>query len=384
MEKSRIGLRYEEIKRMLNLPEFKGVQTAELKNLKSFALTLPPLESCLTECNLDSLEQNHEYGCDKKNTGGHEGDFSAASGDHSVISEKLTRGEERQADGGFGLNEPAAPHSELIATVPDLLSGYNEYLREFLYGSSNTSGVLRTTGQGTVSLNFGMMQVDVTINGAIRVVNPKTHIAMAVSGDCTATAVMHPMGRLHHDAQTVLLLAWDSKNHQHKHARFLPDKSAFKTNDMSFSYVMDSAGTRTSMSKLPTISMNDISLPVFYNNSPHGKQFKAAAEAMANSAITYTDGMGYSVWKMGRVIIKHRNGELKVSRPPWVHLRTSALTGCLGISTDEVHCTATQGEQCHMFARYGVNKMHTDGLKFKIKTEGQTAGFDDENRITLF
>ncbi|CAB3374341.1 Hypothetical predicted protein [Cloeon dipterum] len=384
MEKGRIGLRYEEIKRMLNLPEFKGVMAAELKNLNSFALTLPPLE-----CNLDSWEQSPEYGCDKKNTGGHEGDFSAASGDHSIFSEKLTGGEERvgkwsQADEGSSLNEHAAPHSEPIATVPDLLSGYNDYLREFLYGSSNTSGVLRTTGQGTVSLNFGMMQVDVTINGAIRIVNPKTHIAMAVNDDCTATAVMHPMGRLHHDAQTVLLLAWDSKNHQHKHAKFLPKKSAFKSNDMSFSYVMDSAGARTSMSKLPTISMNDISLPVFYNNSPHGTKFKAAAEAMANSAIQYTDGTGCSVWKMGSVIIKHRNGELKVSRPPSVYMRTSALTGCLGISTDEVHCTATQGEQCHMFARYGVNKMHTDGLKFKIKTEGQTAGFDDENRITLF
>ncbi|CAB3360606.1 Hypothetical predicted protein [Cloeon dipterum] len=373
---------------MLNLPQFKGVRAAELKSLKSFAFTLPPLESSLTECNLDSWEQNHEYGCDKKKLGGHEGDFSAASGDHSINSEKLTR-EERvgkwsQADGGSIFNEPTSPHSGPIATVPDLLSGYNEYLREFLYGSSNTSGVLRTTGQGTVSLSFGMMQVDVTTNGAIRIVNPKTHIAMAVNGDCTATAIMHPMGRLHHDAQTVLLLAWDLKNHQHKHAKLLPNKSAFKSNDMNFSYVMDSAGTRTSMSKLPTISMNDISLPVFYNKSPHGTKFKAAAEAMANSATKYTDGMGYSVWKMGSVIIKHRNGELKVSRPPSVHMRTSALTGCLGISTDEVHCTATQGEQCHMFVRYGVNKMHTDGLKFKIKTEGQTAGFDDENRITLF
>lgn len=68
-------------------------------------------------------------------------------------------------------------------------------------------------------------------------------------------------------------------------------------------------------------------------------------------------------------------------RPPNTHLRTSAVTGCLAFTTDKVHCTATQS---HFFVKYAENKMHYDGVNFKIRTAGQAAGFDENNLICLY
>jgi hypothetical protein len=73
-----------------------------------------------------------------------------------------------------------------------------------------------------------------------------------------------------------------------------------------------------------------------------------------------------------------------VIKHPGVFLRTSAVTGCLSLTTPQVHCTASQAQTCHLFVRFGDNKMHYDGVNFKIRTFGQSAGFDDNNRITLF
>jgi hypothetical protein len=57
------------------------------------------------------------------------------------------------------------------------------------------------------------------------------------------------------------------------------------------------------------------------------------------------------------------------------------MTGCLSLSTDQVHCTATQS---HFFVKFGENKMHFDGINFKIRTSGQSAGFDENNQICLY
>jgi hypothetical protein len=55
----------------------------------------------------------------------------------------------------------------------DLLSGYEEYLRDFYDGGQG----LRVTPQGTLSLSLGhCMQVDIALDGAIRVLNPKVTI----------------------------------------------------------------------------------------------------------------------------------------------------------------------------------------------------------------
>jgi len=74
----------------------------------------------------------------------------------------------------------------------------------------------------------------------------------------------------------------------------------------------------------------------------------------------------------------------RVMRPPNLHLRTSAVSGCLALSTEQIHSTATQGGMSHMFVRFGENKMHFDGTNFKLRTCGQSAGFDENNRICLF
>ncbi|XP_059486520.1 uncharacterized protein LOC132203077 [Neocloeon triangulifer] len=374
-------IKYDEIKRLLKLPEFKGIRCANSYN--NFVVTLPSssevsnsASSSLINIPAEILRNNNSGSLLRVPSGDH--------GPDNENKENVARNNAWSEEDGAWTNTKESSGVQIpYSSIPDLLSGYDEYLKAFYNGSSN--GVLRVTTQGTLSLSFGTgMQVDVSINGAIRVVNPKAHIAIGINHDGLATAVMHPMGRVHHEGETALLMAWDMQNGIHKYAKLWPDKSSFKSSDMSFSYTMDSAGTRTTMTQLPKISTNDISLPVFYDTSPHGSQFKNEAEAAMNGAKSYTDAQGFHVWKFCNVIIKYLDGELRIARPPTVHMRTSAVTGCLGISTDALHCTATQGDMCHMFVRFGLNKMHYNGQNFKIRTQGQSAGFDEQNRITLF
>jgi hypothetical protein len=71
----------------------------------------------------------------------------------------------------------------------------------------------------------------------------------------------------------------------------------------------------------------------------------------------------------------------RVMRTPSTHLRTSAATGCVALSSERVHCTSTRG---HLFVRFGQNKLHYDGANFRLRTAGQSAGFDVDDRISLF
>jgi hypothetical protein len=73
------------------------------------------------------------------------------------------------------LSESARPYIPKDTYV-DLLSGYDEYLRDFC--ANGQIGVLRVTPQGTLSLSLGhSLLVDVSINGVIRIVNPKVNIS---------------------------------------------------------------------------------------------------------------------------------------------------------------------------------------------------------------
>ncbi|KAF4529437.1 hypothetical protein B566_EDAN003533 [Ephemera danica] len=236
---------------------------------------------------------------------------------------------------------------------PNVLSGYEEYVKEYC---GLRVGQLRITPQSTLSLTLQHgVQVDVTVDGAVRVVNPKSHVAIAVNGIESESAFAHPVGRIIQDSTSVHLMAYDKMVGCHKFAKMWPAKTIFKSADMSFAYVMDAAGTRTTMNPFPTMPSNDITLPVFYANSNHGPFYKAAAESA-----------------------------YRVHRPPETCIRTSALTGTAGLMHNGLHCTASQGESSHIFTRFGDSKVHYNGVEFKLRTLSQAAGFDGNNRITLY
>ena len=122
---------------------------------------------------------------------------------------------------------------------------------------------------------------------------------------------MHPMGRLHHEGVNAQLMTFDVHQKVHKFAKLWPDKSVFKSSEMTFAYTMDSAGTRTTFSPMPLVASNDISLPVFYNSSPHGAQCTSEADAIRDAATHTLDAQGNVVWNVNNTIIKYLNGELR-------------------------------------------------------------------------
>jgi len=134
---------------------------------------------------------------------------------------------------------------------------------------------------------------------------------MSVNGESSATAVMHPLGRFHHDGDTTLLMAFDLSQKNHKFAKLWRNRSTFKSVDMSMAFTMDSAGTRTTLSHFPFVATNDISLPVFYDTAPHGANFRAEAAKLKDSSTQYSDEQGNAVWNINSTIVKYRDGELR-------------------------------------------------------------------------
>jgi hypothetical protein len=80
---------------------------------------------------------------------------------------------------------------------------------------------------------------------------------------------------------------------------------------MTFSYTMDQAGTRTTMTSFPNMPTNDITLPVFLATSQHGGLYKEEVAQVFNQASCGIDSEGATVWTINNVMIKCNNGDLR-------------------------------------------------------------------------
>jgi hypothetical protein len=173
-------VKFDEIKKMLKLPDLAGVQFSSSlfrDPWNKFRYTLPEISTPEFDPVREILTIFHENISYAK--------FEFCDHQTSIPAVLLRRSQPASGSGdNWGVNassnlvlsESARPYIPKDTYV-DLLSGYDEYLRDFC--ANGQIGVLRVTPQGTLSLSLGhSLQVDVSINGAIRIVNPKVNISL--------------------------------------------------------------------------------------------------------------------------------------------------------------------------------------------------------------
>ncbi|XP_034950108.1 uncharacterized protein fest [Chelonus insularis] len=260
---------------------------------------------------------------------------------------------------------------------------YSDCWRE--QDSENLSVGAVATPYGTISLRLhNRIRVDMTVDRAIRVINFKNNIVLSLSGSGSASALLHPNGRIYQYGSRVEILAHDS-NGNHKYAKMWYKGISFTSEQCALVYLVDAAGTRTTTDSFSDMSQN-FSLSVFYSESRHGPSYVQEATSALSSAQYWLTDEGIENWIINNVRISQTpDGLVRIARNSNKYqLRTSPTNGTASLTTPFLRCTASLGQTSHLFVRRGERRMHYDGTSFIVRNAGHSAGFDDNNQLKVY
>ncbi|XP_014279959.1 uncharacterized protein fest isoform X2 [Halyomorpha halys] len=264
--------------------------------------------------------------------------------------------------------------------TPEDTSAFQE-----MEGDLGLPGTATATAHGTISLRLAhRMRVDLTIDRAVRLLNFKNNIVIAMNPTGSACALLHPNGRVHQYGSRVEIMAHDIRGN-HKYAKMWYKGVSFTSENCALVYLVDSAGTRTTTDSFSDL-MQDFSLGVFYSESRHGQTFAIDAVNIIHGAQYWTTEEGVENWLINNVRISQApDGLVRVARNSnKYHLRTSPTNGTASMTTPFLHCTASMGSTSHLFVRRGERRMHFDGSSFIVRNAGHSAGFDEKTQLKVF
>ncbi|KAL1123350.1 hypothetical protein AAG570_002435, partial [Ranatra chinensis] len=246
-------------------------------------------------------------------------------------------------------------------------------------------GLATATPHGTISLRLAhRIRIDITIDRAVRILNFKNNIAMAMNSTGAVCALLHPNGRVYQYGSRVEIIANDSRAN-HKYAKMWYKGVSFTSENCALVYLVDSAGTRTTTDNFSDLTQ-DFSLSVFYNDSRHGPAFSAEALSLLQTTHYWISEDGIENWIINNVRISQApDGLVRIARNNnKFNMRTSPTNGSTSMTTPFIHCTASMGPTSHLFVRRGERRMHFDGTSFIVRNAGHSAGFDERNQLKVF
>lgn len=117
--------------------------------------------------------------------------------------------------------------------------------------------------QGYISLHLRHdVQVDIAPNQAIRIVNNKRDVTLALSGCATQMAMVHPQGRvLQYNARIEMQTESYSSAEDYfmvKNAKIWPRGVSFTSNNCVLVYLLDEAGARSTTDSFHNLYANNI------------------------------------------------------------------------------------------------------------------------------
>ncbi|CAH0389490.1 unnamed protein product [Bemisia tabaci] len=277
------------------------------------------------------------------------------------------------------------------SSKPMLLSYYDEipYLDNWRDRDSESfepgSGSGVATNYGTMSLRLhNRIRIDMTIDRAVRVINCKNNIVLALNGVGSAAALLHPNGRVYQYGSRVEILAHDARGNN-KLAKMWYKGVSFTSELCYVVYLVDTAGTRTTTDTFMDLTQ-DFSLPVFYSDSRYGPAFINEAVGILQDADYWVAEDGTENWNINNVRISQTpDGLVRIARESSKFLlRTSPTNGTATLTTPYLHCTASMGQTSHLFVRRGERRMHYDGNSFIVRNAGHAAGFDERDQLKVY
>ncbi|XP_037946550.1 uncharacterized protein LOC119678654 [Teleopsis dalmanni] len=250
-------------------------------------------------------------------------------------------------------------------------------------------------GAGPIAMSNGTIQlrlregirIDMTLDRAVRVLNQRSMVAIALSRNCTNSALIHPNGRVLQSGSKVEIVTYDGtkSNNYVRYAKMWYKGVSFTSDSCALIYLVDTAGTRTTTDTFTDLT-KDYTLTVFYDDSRHGPTYvHDANDVIQNSTYTCTDE-GTEVYDInGFRITQAADGLVKLTR---THnkclIRTSPGNGSATLTTPGIHCTASLGKTSHLFVRRNEKRMHFDGSCFIVRNAGHSAGFNESNLLIVY
>lgn len=148
-------------------------------------------------------------------------------------------------------------------------------------GLNYESASVTPYGVITLRLHDGI-RIDLSLDKAVRVINYKNNIVLALSGTGSSSALIHPNGRVFQYGSRVEILAYDTHGNNNKYtalnssgintrinvffcryAKMWYKGVSFTSDQCALVYLVDSAGTRTTTDTFSDLS-HDFSVQVFY------------------------------------------------------------------------------------------------------------------------
>ncbi|EDV35723.1 uncharacterized protein Dana_GF12329 [Drosophila ananassae] len=250
-------------------------------------------------------------------------------------------------------------------------------------------------GSGPIAMSNGTIQlrlregvrIDMTLDKAVRVLNQRSMVAIALSRNCSNSALIHPNGRILQSGSKVEIVTYDGMkaNNFVRYAKMWYKGVSFTSESCALIYLVDTAGTRTTTDTFTDLT-KDYTLAVFYDDSRHGPSFLPDAhEVIANSTYNCAED-GTEVYDInGFRITQAADGLVKVTRQHNKCLiRTSPGNGSATLTTPGIHCTASLGKTSHLFVRRNEKRMHFDGSCFIVRNAGHSAGFNENNLLIVY
>jgi len=283
--------------------------------------------------------------------------------------------------------------SQLLQLQPCPYSPDSAYLQSLPCSptpAATGGGVTATVenpGYISFQLNFGVV-VDISSNGAIRLINDAQDSSMALSSCTKHLAVMHPKGRVLVYKPRVEVQTEDKVSV--KNAKIYPRGISFTANNMALVYLLDEAGARSTSDMFHDLYASHIADTLFEESClREGVEVAKSIRQLDNTK--YWRNEKGDFWVVEDIQVHQtRDGmvivERKLENGENILMRSSPANGKLRFKNDFVQITASCGEEAHVFLRVCERRLHYNGQNtvFTVRNAGHSAGFDEEGELKIF
>ncbi|XP_059225531.1 uncharacterized protein LOC106088926 isoform X2 [Stomoxys calcitrans] len=186
---------------------------------------------------------------------------------------------------------------------------------------------------GTIQLRLrDGVRIDMTLDKSIRVFNERTMVAIGLSRNYTASAFIHPNGRILQTGTKVDIVTYDAmeKNNYVRYAKMWYKGISFTSDVCALVYLVDTAGTRTTTDTFTDLT-KDYTLAVFYENTRHGPTYYQEACDVIQQGLYHCNEDGAEIYDLnGFRIFQGADGLVKpiVQIGPYLGIADYLVVNC--------------------------------------------------------
>ncbi|XP_054919606.1 uncharacterized protein [Dermacentor andersoni] len=235
------------------------------------------------------------------------------------------------------------------------------------------------TSYGTVSIMLRhCVRVDISVHGAVRVVNFPKHCTAAINSGGECSCVCHPCGRVLQQGGNVHMATGT------RLAQISIRGVTFTAFNHGLVYLVDASGTKSTTERFQILSY-DVPLNVFAYEVPQGVECFDECFRIVREAKQRTTRTGDEIWLVNGVRIKQTPwGDVQVSRDSGRRvIWTSPSAGTISVNTPIVKTAMSCDPRKFFFVKVGQKRLSASADAFTVRNGSQRAGFDIRGRLIL-